>query len=60
MIPRLISFTALFLCLAIAASCTVSRFVMADRGEQDAKVILQGMKSARLRPGDAPVTIAPE
>lgn len=62
MMPRLFAVAALLLCLAIAASCTMAmnRFVMANRGEQDAKIILQGMKQVPLRPGDQPVTIQPE
>jgi len=59
---RLVLIAASLLCLAAIASCAigVDRVFAPNLADQDARIILQGMKSVPLRPGDAPVNIAPE
>lgn len=59
---RLAALGALALSLGAVASCTIEfdRVLLPGRANQDARIILQGMKSAPLRPGDKPVDITPE
>jgi hypothetical protein len=59
---RLFTMIGLFLCAAVIASCAIGmdHSYASTQGEQDAKVILQGMHSAPLHPGDAPVDISEE
>lgn len=59
---RLVATASLMLCLAAMTSCAIGidRVFLPDQGEQDARIILQGMRTAPLREGDAPVDIQPE
>ena len=59
---RLVFIVALLLCLAAVTSCAIGidRVFAPSLAEQDARIILQGMKQAPLRDGDAPVDIQPE
>jgi len=59
---RLVVLGTLLLSLAAVASCAIgiNRVFMADQGVVDARIILQGMKQAPLRPGDVPVDIEAE
>jgi len=59
---RVIGFGAVLLLVAAVTSCAIgfNQVFIADKGEDDARIILQGMKNAPLRPGDAPVDIQAE
>jgi hypothetical protein len=59
---RFVAFGSLLLCLAAVSSCAIGidRVFMPAKAEQDARIILQGMRSVPLRDGDAPVDIQAE
>jgi len=59
---RLVFIGALLLCVAAVTSCAIGidRVFGPNLADQDARIILQGMKSVPLREGDAPVDIQPE
>jgi len=59
---RLIAIGTLVLCLAAVACCTIgiNRVFVPIKADQDANIILQGMKSVPLRQGDKPVDIQAE
>ena len=59
---RLVLIGASLLCLAAVASCAIGidQVFTPNLADQDARIILQGMKSVPLREGDAPVDIQPE
>ena len=59
---RLVAVAALLMTLAALASCAIGidRVFLPDQGEKDARIILQGMRSAPLRDGDSPVDIQPQ
>jgi hypothetical protein len=62
MMTRLVAWTMMLLSLAAMASCAlgVRDVFMPEKAERDARIILQGMRSVPLRPGDTPVDINPE